>query len=418
MLETNMVRKDVRAVAPDGGIRRGEAGYIRASLAMLAAGLATFSTLYSTQAILPALTSAFGVDPTVSALTVSAVTGLLAFCVVPASVLSEKFGRGRMLVTSALAASILALTLPFAPNIWVLILLRALQGIALAGVPAVAMTWINEEIDRRDITHAMGLYIAGNALGGILGRLVPALGLDFLGDWRWALGINALVGVALVAFLILALPKQRRFSPHPINFRREVRAMVDHWRNPTMAKLFGVAFVNMGVFVSFYNYVGFRMTDSFGLSPAVTGLLFILYLSGTWSAARAGAWSLRWGGQRVLVVSAALTVLGMALCWSPWLWLMVLGTLAFTAAFFLTHSLASSWVGSAAGENRSEASSMYLLCYYVGSSVMGWLSGYVFSHMGWGWLVTWLVSWSVVLLMLTLVLSDGLKARMLSVRRG
>lgn len=413
-----MVRKDVRAVAPDGGIRRGEAGYIRASLAMLAAGLATFSTLYSTQAILPALTSAFGVDPTVSALTVSAVTGLLAFCVVPASVLSEKFGRGRMLVTSALAASILALTLPFAPNIWVLILLRALQGIALAGVPAVAMTWINEEIDRRDITHAMGLYIAGNALGGILGRLVPALGLDFLGDWRWALGINALVGVALVAFLILALPKQRRFSPHPINFRREVRAMVDHWRNPTMAKLFGVAFVNMGVFVSFYNYVGFRMTDSFGLSPAVTGLLFILYLSGTWSAARAGAWSLRWGGQRVLVVSAALTVLGMALCWSPWLWLMVLGTLAFTAAFFLTHSLASSWVGSAAGENRSEASSMYLLCYYVGSSVMGWLSGYVFSHMGWGWLVTWLVSWSVVLLMLTLVLSDGLKARMLSVRRG
>ena len=400
------------------GIRRGESGYIRASLAMLAAGLATFSTLYSTQAILPALSDSFGEDPTTSALTISAVTGLLAFCVVPVSVLSEKLGRGRMLAGSALAASLLALALPFAPNIWVLILLRALQGIALAGVPAVAMTWINEEIDRRDITHAMGLYIAGNALGGILGRLVPALGLDFIGDWRWALGINSVVGVALVVFLIVALPKQRRFSPHPINLRREARAMVEHWRNPTMAKLFIVAFVNMGVFVSFYNYIGFRMTETFGLSPALTGVLFLLYLSGTWSAARAGAWSTRWGGQRVLVISAALTVVGIALCWSPWLWLMVLGTLAFTAAFFLTHSLASSWVGSAAGENRSEASSMYLLCYYVGSSVMGWLSGYVFSHLGWAWLITWLVVWSLGLLILTLILSDRFKARLLGVTRG
>lgn len=400
------------------GIRRGESGYIRACLAMLAAGLATFSTLYSTQAILPELSDAFGVDPTVSALTISAVTGLLAFCVVPASVLSEKLGRGRMLAGSALTASLLALALPFAPNMWILIMLRALQGIALAGVPAVAMTWINEEIDRRDITHAMGLYIAGNALGGILGRLVPALGLDFLGDWRWAVGINSLVGLALVVFLIVALPRQRRFAPHPINFRREVRAMVEHWLNPTMATLFGVAFVNMGVFVSFYNYVGFRMTDSFGLSPALTGVLFLLYLSGTWSAARAGAWSSRWGRQRVIVVSAAMTVVGMALCWSPWLWLTVLGTLAFTAAFFLTHSLASSWVGTAAGENRSEASSMYLFCYYVGSSVMGWLSGYVFTHMGWAWLIAWLVFWSAVLLALTLILADGFKARALTVRRG
>lgn len=400
------------------GIRKGTPGYVRASIAMLAAGLATFSTLYSTQAILPSLSSHFGIDPTTAALTVSAVTGLLAVCVVPASILSEKVGRGRMLVASAFVATVCGIALPFATSIWLLIALRALQGIALAGVPAVAMTWINEEIDRRDVTHAMGLYIAGNSLGGIFGRLLPAIGVDFFDSWRVGLGINAGFGFILAVTMLLILPPQKRFTPHPINPKRELRAMIDHWRNPTMAKLFGIAFLNMGVFVSFYNYVGFRMTDTFGLSPALVGVLFLLYLSGTWSAARAGAWSKRWGQQRVMVASAAVILTGFALCLSPWLAVMIVGTLAFTASFFLLHSLASSWVGSAAGENRSEASSMYLLCYYVGSSVLGWVSGYVFSHFEWTGLMSWLLAWSVGLILLTLTLTGPLKERVRLVRHG
>ena len=78
---------------------------------MLAFGLAIFNTLYATQALLPTLTTELDITPSTAALTVSAATGALALCVVPASILSEKYGRGRVLVISALAATGIGLLL-------------------------------------------------------------------------------------------------------------------------------------------------------------------------------------------------------------------------------------------------------------------------------------------------------------------
>ncbi|WP_293955378.1 MFS transporter, partial [uncultured Corynebacterium sp.] len=135
---------EVRTVATGEyqGIERGSRSYLRAVLAMLAAGLATFNSLYCTQALLPTMTAELGITPFESALTVSAATGMLALCIVPASILSEKFGRGKVLIISLILAAVIGLIIPFAPSITTLIALRGLQGALLAGAPAVAMTWL------------------------------------------------------------------------------------------------------------------------------------------------------------------------------------------------------------------------------------------------------------------------------------
>src|SRR5690625_6880588 len=80
----------------------------RAMVAMLFVGLAIFSGLYSTQAMLPTFVEVLGFTPTEAALTVSAATGALALCIVPLSILSERFGRGRLLVISAVLSTILS----------------------------------------------------------------------------------------------------------------------------------------------------------------------------------------------------------------------------------------------------------------------------------------------------------------------
>ena len=181
------------------GMQKGSLEYRRATWAMLAFGLAIFNALYATQALLPTLTTELAVSPSTAALTVSAATGALALCVVPASILSEKYGRGRVLVVSALGATALGLALPLAQTAGQLIALRAAQGALIAGTPAVAMTWLSEELDPRDLPGAMGLYIAGNSIGGLSGRLIPA-GLLEVTSWRWAM-----FGSALVAFTLAAL---------------------------------------------------------------------------------------------------------------------------------------------------------------------------------------------------------------------
>ena len=63
--------------------------------------------------------------------------------------------------------------------------------------------------------------------------------------------------------------------------------------------------------------------------------------------------------------------------------MLLAGMFIFTAGFFAAHSTASGWVGQAAATNRAEASSMYLFCYYAGSSVIGALSGLVFEAASW-----------------------------------
>lgn len=364
------------------GLTRTDRDYRRAVLAMLAAGLATFNALYATQALLPTLVDDLGITPTEAALTVSATTGMLAVCIVPMSILSERFGRGRLLIISALTATALGLVLPLAPDATTLILLRALQGIAIAGVPAVAMTWLSEELDPAHLGRAMGIYVAGTTVGGLTGRLIPA-GLLEIVDWRTSLVASSAVALAMAAVMTVLLPKQRRFEPKKIGPRSEIAAMLGHLGNPRLLGLFIIAFVGMGVFVSLYNFFGFRMIDHFGLSPALVGVVFFMYLSGTWSSARAGAMTDKYGRGRVLIAGAALMLVGLLATMSAWLPGALIGLFLFTASFFAMHSTASSWIGLAATSHRAEASSMYLFSYYAGSSLVGAATGVVFARTSW-----------------------------------
>ena len=54
-----------------------------------------------------------------------------------------------------------------------------------------------------------------------------------------------------------------------------------------------------------------------------------------------------------------------------------------TVGFFMAHSVASGWVGRLALQDRSHASSLYLLTYYMGASVLGSAGGWFWRWGGW-----------------------------------
>lgn len=376
------------------GLKPADPGYRRAMIGALCAGLASYNALYATQAVLPNLSSSFGINPTTAALTVSATTGALALAVIPTSILSERFGRRRVIQISVLATTAISLLLALMPSIGSLIALRALQGIAIAGVPAVAMAYLSEEISSRHLSKVMGFYIAGNTLGGLIGRLIPGTALEFF-EWRGAVLSGAIFAFLSAILTAVILPGQRNFQPKQITWSHEFSALRGHLRNPTLIKLFLLPFLMMGAFVSLYNYLGYRLVSDFGLPSSLAAFVFILYLSGTWSSARAGTYIKNFGRGAVLTCSLLLAVAGLLLLLTPWLWATLLGTLLFTASFFAAHSTASSWVGLAATSDRAEASSMYILSYYLGSSILGWVSGFFFHH-GWITLIAWLGSLFVI----------------------
>ena len=363
--------------------RRGTAGYRAVTLALFAAGLTTFVSMYSAQALLPAFSHAFGVSPAVSALSVSVTTGMVALAIIPASALSERFGRTRVMIFSAITSCVIGLLLPLSPTIEILLVGRAFQGAALAGIPAVAMAYLAEEINPKDLGGAMGRYVAGTTVGGLIGRLIPATVVD-VSSWHWALFAVALLSTVFAIVMTRALPRSQFFRPQPVSARRLVSNLLAHLAHSEMRTLFALGFIMMGAFVSVYNFLGFRLAAvPFGLSEAIVGLVFLFYLAGTVTSTVAGALADRVGQRWVLLGSVTVTVLGLALTVPDNLVLTLVGMLLFTGGFFAAHSVASGWVGRLARAHRAEASALYLFAYYAGSSVAGVLAGSAYAVGGW-----------------------------------
>ena len=365
------------------GYTPGTPGYRRATVALFAAGMTTFMALYYVQALLPQLSDHFGVSPTSAALSVSLTTGFLAVAIIPASVLSERFGRVRIMAISALAASIIGILLPWAPTIELLLVGRGLQGVLCAGVPAVAMAYLAEEIDGGSLGTAMGRYIAGTTIGGLTGRLIPGFAVDVV-TWQWALEIACLVSLAFAIIFWRTVPASQFFAPQRISPATTIGNLLGHLRNPGLLPLFLLGFVLMGGFVTVYNFLGYRLLRGpFGLSEAVVATVFVMYLAGTFSATIAGRFADRWGRRPVLIAAVSSMLVGLGLTVPDNLPIVLVGMFVFTAAFFAAHSVASSWVSARATDHRAEASSLYLFHYYLGSSVVGALGGLAFSAFGW-----------------------------------
>ncbi|WP_156763861.1 MFS transporter [Mycobacterium sp. 852002-50816_SCH5313054-b] len=361
----------------------GSRGYRRVTAALYGAGLASFAAMYCTQALLPALSAYYRITPASAALAVSLTTGMLALSIVPASVLSERYGRVTVMLTSGVASSGIGLLLPFSPSLGVLLAGRALQGVALAGIPAVAMAFLAEEIHASSLGSAMGRYIAGTTVGGLTGRILPALVVD-VSNWRVALLVCSLATLAGTVVFAVVVPRSRFFTPKAASVRATWRSLAAHLRNPVLLKLFALGFALMGGFVTVYNYLGYRLTaQPFGLASWVVGLLFVLYLVGTWTSVVAGRLADRRGRALVLGGALPVTVSGLLLTVPHSLATIVLGVGVFTGGFFAAHTVASGWVGAVAHRDRAEASALYLFSYYLGGSVAGAFGGVVYAGGGW-----------------------------------
>ena len=213
-------------------------------------------------------------------------------------------------MTASLAAAAAAtLAASFSPNWTTFVALRALTGLALSGVPAVAMAYLVEEMDRSAIGLAMGLYIAGNTFGGMGGRLASAA-IAEVGGWREALALVGLVSLGCAAAFAFALPGERR-APPTAGATALLPTIRAHFSDPGLRYLFALGFLLMGAFVTTYNYIGFRLEAApFSLSQTTIGLVYCIYLIGAVASAVMGELAGRYGRRRVIGFAIAFMPIG------------------------------------------------------------------------------------------------------------
>ena len=380
-------------------LRRGTPELRRASLALFVAGLATFAMLYCTQPLLPTFSAEFGVTPAVASLSLSVTTATLAAALILAGSFSEAWGRTSMMTASLALSSLLMVLTAFSPGFAALLALRAAQGVAMAGLPAVAMAYLAEEVHPDHAGFTVGLYIAGNSVGGLAGRVLSGALTDAF-SWRLALGVLGLACVLASFAFWRMLPRSTRFKPRPLVAGDLLASLGGHLADRGLLQLYAVGALLMGGFVALYNYIGYHLLGApYGLSQAEVGWVFVLYLVGTFSSAWMGRLADRLGRGRVLWIGISLMLCGIAATLASSLAAIIAGVAVLTFGFFGAHAIASGWVGQRALTARAQASALYLLCYYLGSSIGGSAGGLAYSYAGWPSLVAMIT----VLLVLALI---------------
>ncbi|MDB6144094.1 MAG: putative transport-related rane protein [Pseudomonas sp.] len=374
---------DVPAALAEIFTEKGTPRFMRTVLSLFSGGFATFALLYCVQPLMPVLSHDYSINAAQSSLILSVATGMLAIGLLITGPISDRLGRKPVMVTALFCAALFTMIGAMMPSWEGILIMRALVGLSLSGLAAVAMTYLSEEIHPQHIGLAMGLYIGGNAIGGMSGRVITGVLVDYV-SWHTAMLIIG--GLALIAATVFwrILPESRNFRPRSLHPRSLLDGFTLQFRDAGLPWLFLEGFLLMGAFVTLFNYIGYRLlAEPYSLSQSVVGLFSVVYLSGIYSSAKIGALADKLGRRKVLWSVIVLMLAGIALTMFSPLALVVIGVLMFTFGFFGAHSVASSWIGRRAIKAKGQASSLYLFCYYAGSSVAGTAGGVFWHYAGW-----------------------------------
>ncbi|WP_432468213.1 MFS transporter [Agarivorans sp. Z349TD_8] len=362
----------------------------RVTAAVSAASLVTFFNLYLVQPLLPIFARDYQISPlTANSVLSAAMLGMALGLLLLAS-LSDAIGRRKILLSSIILVPCISLLIGLvpAPSFHYIVVLRFFQGLFLAGVPAVAIAYLAEQLDANALIKSVGIFIAANSLGGIGGRLLGGWGAELLGSWSMAFVLVALLSLSMGIVVCFLLPMEAPTAASPWRLRQSLVNYKQHLGNSQLVAAYLVGGVGFGVFINQFSYLTFILADApYSLPSSLSSLLFLSYLGGTFTASSAGRIADKIGGKRCIMAGLSLMALASLLSLFGQLWLLLLAMVVSSMGFFFCHAQASAWVNQHATQAKASASALYTISYYLGAACGGVLLQPFFSVWGWSGIV-------------------------------
>ena len=357
------------------------AAFYRATFALCLAAVVVFANLHLLQPLLPVLSRQFMLSPLQTSWAYAIGTLCLGLSLLVYAALSDAWGRKKLLLVTLFGMTLSTLALTQVESFSALLFWRAVQGIFLGGLPAVAIAYMGEEFSKPALVAAVGFYISANSLGGISGRLMAGALAD-IGHWQWVFWPVALLGAISCVLVWRNLPPAKQFVAKPFVLRQALADNLYHLRQPLLLLTYLIGGLSFFIFLNQYTYIAFVLSDApYHLSSFWIGLLFVTYFTGTVGSAISGKVATKLAAPLAMGLGVLIVMLGTLLTLSNQLWLIVAGFFINAFGFFLTHSLASSWVNQCATRAKASASALYLVFYYVGASTGG-----IYLQPFWQWL--------------------------------
>lgn len=352
-------------------IETGGWSFWRGTLALIIGSFMVFANVYVTQPLLPMIAEQFAVNELQAASSFTITTLTLGVSLLFYGPLSDALGRKNIMLITLLGVTFTTAALSLVNDYHWLLGLRALQGVFLAGLPAIAVAYLGDEYTPHALAVAVGFYISGNTLGGIGGRLIGG----FVGEWQGpsaAFLVMAIVSFICLLSFALLLPASRHFQAKPFHIHSIISNITMHLRNRVLLLCYLIGGFNFFIFINQYSYITFVLEDEpYSLSAKYVSLLFLTYLSGTIGSAFSGRLAAIMPQPRIMTLGTMTLMLGTIVTLHGSLWVIILGLFINCFGFFLCHSTASSYVSKNAQQAKASASSLYLVFYYLGATCGG-----------------------------------------------
>jgi MFS transporter, YNFM family, putative membrane transport protein len=350
--------------------------------AVVLAGYGAFLQLWATQPLLPLLRRLFHSSEMMVSSTVTVPALGVALSAPFAGFLSDRFGRRRLIVWSAFLLALSALATSTATTLPQLLFWRFLEGVFTPGVFAITVAYINDEWMDSGAGRVMGAYVSGTVSGGFSCRVISGL---VAAHAPWQNVFLVLGGLnLLVAFGVWAWLPAETHSPINGSERHWLDALASHARNRQLLAAFSVGFCVLFSLVGAFTYVTFYLAaPPFGLQSAALGSIFFVYLVGVAVTPIAGRAIDRHGHRPALAASILLSCVGIASTLFAHLWVVALGLALCCTGVFIAQASASSFVGTAARQDRALAIGLYAMFYYFGGSAGASVPGIFYARGGW-----------------------------------
>lgn len=354
---------------------------------LLLASLFIFANMYAVQPLLPVFADEFQVSVSTASLSLSLTIFGLILGLIILGFFSDRNGRKFYIAYALLGSAIPFFVIPLADSFAVLLILRFIQGFAMAGVPAAALAYIIEEIDRKNIAYATALYISSNALGGMIGRFLTGFLTDTF-SWQFSFYAFALSGLIIFSAVLFLLPPSKNFQSSQLSFTKDIEGFLFHLKNPALLVVFGLGAVLQISFTGVWTYLPFHLeAPPYSMSLKAISYLFFAYGIGVIGSPLAGRAAEKFGFRRIRLIGVFILSAGIFMTLSSALWLIVVGLCLTCLGFFTAHSLTAASVGQQATHHKGSASSLYLVSYYLGVAIGSSLLSQLWLSAGWTGLI-------------------------------
>lgn len=363
---------------------------------MVLAGFCAFLTLYAPQPILPMLAGVFHASNVMISLMITASTIGVALAAPVMGQVADRIGRKRIIVLSAFTLGAATLLIPTSTTLGMLLFWRFMQGVATPGVFSVTTAYVHDEWPPQGAASAISAYVSGTVIGGFSGRVIAGFIAERWG-WHAAFFLLGAISLAIAVYVAAFLPAETKFA-RPELPARVFHAIVGHMGNPHLRAAYAIGFCVLFTQIALFTYVTFHLAaPPFLLSPGFLGSIFVVYLGGAIVTPLAGRRIGKDGHPRMLIFASFLGAAGALLTLAPNLWIIIAGLTLCSSGVFISQASATSFVGTAAANNRALALGLYVTFYYVGGSFGGTAPGWLWAAFGWPGCVALVVAVQIVI---------------------